>query len=116
MIINLLKETEEVLKKYGYKLKHIRYIRNAEGFIPIADFVTAAERFDYDNGYGTVEVDPTIKIVGKFWWLTIHVYDGKECWQYHSKPKRPTIQAPDFVIQNTRTSWHEDGLEDDQRE
>lgn len=109
MLINLLEETEAVLKKYRRKLRQIKYIRNAEGFIPIADFVMAAEKFDYDNGFGEVQVDPTLKIVGRFWWLSRRTYDGKEWWEFHLKPKRPTLKATDFVIKNTRLSWNEDG-------
>lgn len=109
MIINLREEVENVLKKYKRKVSHIKYICNAEGYIPIADFMIAAEKFYYDNGYGEVYVDPTIKIVGKFWWMTRRTYDGKEWWEFHLKPKKPTLKAVDFMIKNTRKTWDEDG-------
>lgn len=108
MIVNLLQETEEILKKHKRKISHIRFIRNAEGLIPVADFILAAENFNYDNGYGEIQVDPTIKIVGKFWWLARRTYDGKEWWEFYIKPKRPTVKAGDFLIQNTRVAWQEE--------
>jgi hypothetical protein len=109
VLVNLLEETEAILKEYRRKVRQIKYIRNAEGYIPIADFIMAAEHFDYDNGYGEICVDPTLKIVGRFWWLSRRTYDGKEGWEFHLKPKKPTLKAVDFVIKNTRTSWNEEG-------
>ena len=102
MLVNLLKETEDFLKKHKKRLSHIKFIRNAEGYIPVADFVSAAAKFDYDNGYGDVEVDPTLRIVGKFWWAARRTYDGKEWWEFYTKPKKPTLKAADFTVQNTR--------------
>lgn len=102
MLINFLKETEDFLKEHHKKLNHIKFIRNAEGYIPVSDFVAAAANFNYDNGYGTIDVDPTLKIVGKFWWAERRTYDGKEWWEFCAKPKKPTVKAPDFMIRNRR--------------
>ena len=107
MFINLLKETEDFLKEHHKKLNHIKFIRNAEGYIPVSDFVTAAANFNYDNDYGNVEVDPTLKIVGKFWWAERRTYDGKEWWVFCAKPKKPTVKAPDFMVRNQRY-WADD--------
>lgn len=107
MFINLLKETEDFLKDHKKKLSHIKFIRNAEGYVPVSDFVTAAANFNYDNDYGNVEVDPTLKIVGKFWWAERRTYDGKEWWVFCAKPKKPTVKAPDFMVRNRR-HWGDD--------
>ena len=112
-MVNLLKETEYILKKHRYKLYNIKYVRNAEGLIPVADFVTAARNFNYDNDHGDLCVDPTLVIVGKFWWMTRKSYDGKEWWEFHTKPKKPTVLAVDFMIQNTRVQWINEGPEDE---
>lgn len=105
-LINFLEETEAVLRKHDVSFRNIKCIRNAEGFIPIADFVTEAHKITYHNGYGSVEIDPTLVIIGSFWWLTRENYDGLEGWVYHKKPKKPTLQAHGFSLKNTRSDLH----------
>lgn len=106
MIINLLEETEKALKNHRVSVWNIKYIRNSEGYIPVADFITAAQNFNYDNEKGEVEVDLSLSIVGKFWWLSREYRGGKEGWVFHKKPQKPALQAPDFLIKNTRPTKH----------
>jgi len=104
MLINLLEETEKALKNHSTSMKYVKFIRNSEGLISIADFVEMASKINYDNGYGEVYIDPSLTIVGKFFWLTRGNYDGAEGWVYHHRPKEPTIYAGDVTLRNTRTA------------
>lgn len=90
-MINLLEETERALANHKLSFKNVKYILNKEGCVPISDFIEAAKCIDYDNSYGTVEIDPTLKIVGTFWWFERFNYDGYEGWVYHKKPQCPTL-------------------------
>ena len=88
MYINLLTETETVLKGYGKSLDDIIW------------FGTEAEEFSnnlveflnkhYDAGFGGQEISPDLVLVGKDFWLERHEYDGSEWWEYKQYPKRPT--------------------------
>lgn len=102
MVVNLLEETEQALKNHGFKMKNVRCIRNAEGYITVADFTHQAANLNYDNGFGAVEIDPTLVIIGAFWWMTRENYDGLEGWVFHKKPKKPTLPAGDFSLRNKR--------------
>jgi hypothetical protein len=44
--------------------------------------------FEYDNGYGTMELSGTIWLKDGDW-LTRGEYDGSEWWDYHSLPEMP---------------------------
>ena len=102
MIVNLLEETKKILRENKHRIENAKYIRNAEGYILIADFVMAAQNFNYDNESDSPQVDPTLAMVGKFWWIIRQYHDGKEEWVFCKRPKRPALQATDFVLQNTR--------------
>ncbi len=103
-MINLLKETEKALKNHDVSFKNVRCIRNAEGYIPIAEFTDKASHFNYDNGCGEVRVDPTLVIIGSFWWLERESCDGLEGWVFHHKPKKAALPAIDFTLKNIRHS------------
>ena len=102
MLINLLKETKEVLKKTNHSVKNIKFIRNAEGYIFISDFVEAAENFNYDNESDSAQVDLSLTIVGKHWWLTRYYREGHEGWEFHLRPTKPELQAVDFLLKNQK--------------
>ena len=51
-------------------------------------FAAAIENVEYDNGYGTQEINDTLKIVfGDMSWLERAEYDGAEHWVYKQCPK-----------------------------
>lgn len=62
-------------------------------------FILLAKNTNYDDGYGCVEINPSLCIVGKDWWMTRDSYDGSEWWSFHTKPqlsdKVITIDAPE---------------------
>ena len=101
-MINLLEETEIVLRRHAKSSSAIRYIVNAEGYMKIADFFTEAWKTTYDNRTGEMQIDPTLRIVGKNWWLERALVDGLEGWVFRRKPDRPTLRIETFSLHNNR--------------
>lgn len=87
--MNLLKETNHVLKKNGKSLKDIKWVGCNEFIIPLENFVTCADSV-YDNGYGSQKVATDLVIVGDNWWMERYEYDGSEWWEYKELPQKPS--------------------------
>lgn len=102
MVVNLLEETKRVLRENKHSIGNTKFIKNAEGYISVADFVTAAQNFSYNNELERPQVDPTLVLVGKFWWLSRMTINGVEQWIFHTRPKKPELPAIDFTLKNTR--------------
>ena len=103
MVVNLLDELKEALKAHGITFNKIYYIANAEGQIPIADFVTAASNINYDNECPEGQppkIDPKLMVVSVHWWLKRGRVDGKEGWVYHRHPRRPEMMLSKPSLKN----------------
>lgn len=88
MKINLLKETEETLKKNGKSLSDIEWVGCPMFQIDIGQFLNLAD-VDYDAGFGAPEVATDLLVVGKDFWLERHEYDGCEWWKFKTCPAKP---------------------------
>lgn len=97
MTTNLLAETEKILEENGVNAKLIRFISNAEGLVDIAQFMSMAKHYDYDNQSPRPMVDATLHIVGGSWWMSRIVVHGTERWLFHRRPQRPTINVLEFT-------------------
>jgi hypothetical protein len=86
--MNLLQETIYILNENGKSLNDIEWIGNREYTIP-KDLFTKLANTEYDSGYGCSEVAEDLIIVGEYWWLERHEYDGAEWWEYKEQPKKP---------------------------
>ena len=42
--------------------------------------------FEYNDGFGSEEINTELILVGKDFWLERHEYDGSEWWEYKSMP------------------------------
>lgn len=103
MEVNFLFETQKALKAHGFKMYNIVQIQNAEGYIPIAQFEERAYEIVYDPTSPQTEIDPTLVIIGKFWWMTRERdSDGTEGWLFHHKPEKAALPALDYKL---RTSY-----------
>lgn len=102
-MVNLLSETNKALSNHNLTWNSVKFIKNEDGLIPVADFISMATNINYDDGYGCIHIDPTLKIVGGSWWLERFDYDGHEGWIFIKKPQRPTLMAVDVKLDNTRT-------------
>lgn len=100
MLINLLEETEKKLKEIHKNWCDVEFICARENSwrdynnkfykIPPFDFMKFAKSFNYDNGFGGAEVNPTLKIIfSDNTWLERYEYDGAEYWVYKQ------VETPD---------------------
>lgn len=94
---NLLEETKDKLKVCHKTPVDVLWIGTKDGSEAMTweEFAKIAD-FDYDEGYGEIEIRPDLVVVGKGWWLERHEYDGSEWWEYKEQPqlqenpKKPT--------------------------
>ena len=87
---NLYAETEEVLQSVGKTFDDILWLSGNGHEISKDDFLRIAKGFDYNNGFGGVEVPGDLMIVGEDWWMERCEYDGSEWWEFKRKPERPS--------------------------
>lgn len=85
--MNLLEETIDILKEHGLGIEDIRYIQGYKFGISIENFIEVAD-FEYDNDFGSTEVAEDLVIVGDYWWLERHEYEGSEWWEFKTMPKK----------------------------
>ena len=90
--MNLLKETEKILKENGKSFDDIKWIGNKDYYIDIDKFIEVADT-EYDDGYGRTEVALDLIIVGSNWWLERAEYDGMEWWEFKQMPKKPKKES-----------------------
>lgn len=87
-MINLLKETMEILKEHNKTFKDVRWIGGDDFTISVESFKVLADK-EYDNSYGSPEIATDLKVVGDDWWLERSEYDGSEWWEFKTMPARP---------------------------
>ena len=85
---NLLEETKEKLAVCHKMPKDVLWVGSSDGSEAITweEFEKLAD-FDYDDGYGWIEIRLDLVVVGKGWWLERYEYDGSEWWVYKEQPK-----------------------------
>lgn len=62
--------------------------------------MVAASAFDYDEGFGSQEVDPLLKIAGDGWILIREEYDGSEWFRFETTgtvPTKPFVTIKRFL-------------------
>lgn len=89
---NLLEETLEVLKENGKTPDDIEYITNWEVY-NTWEYFAANSDILYDNGYGGEEIDLSLEIVWKDFWLERQEYDGAESRSYKCLTVKPREQG-----------------------
>lgn len=105
-MINFGEETRYELSRYGYEIKDIDWIGNDYVQISIKNFFMQADKFNYDNGYGSVKVPTDIVIFMKDGnWFTRKEYDGLEGWKFNSVPEKPDSPRYHIVEFNSDSYW-----------
>ncbi len=90
--INLWIETIEKLKSHNLTWDDVKKVIVTERFvIDKNEFERVASRLNYNAGYGSLVIDPGLKIIGEDWWLERSEYDGKEWWEFK---KMPNMELP----------------------
>lgn len=95
---NLAEETYRAIQRAGYKPSNIKWVRTATGRISVGEFFEQAAKIDYDADYGVVHIDPTLEVVGQFWWLERRNYDGLEGWVFQRRRQEPEVYATDYHL------------------
>lgn len=85
---NLLKETKEALKRNHLTFDDILWIEDGDYEIPKELFMILADH-EYDDGYGSQKVSPSLCLVGDGFFFERAEYDGAEWWEYKGIPKKP---------------------------
>lgn len=99
MMINFLKETIDILNKHNKTPQDVKWIGDSTYKINWEDFEKFAD-FEYDNGYGGIEIFRYLKIVGEDFWLERVSYDGSEWWEYKIFPVEPEQKLPEEKMPN----------------
>ena len=87
-MVNLLQETESLLSDHGHSSKDVQWVGNGQIWFTWDEFMEIADT-NYDNGFGGQQVAQDLIVVGKYWWLERHEYDGSEWWAYQTYPTKP---------------------------
>ena len=87
---NLLKETIEKIEKCGHTVHEVKFVTDYDVYYNWEDFARNAKNYNYDDGYGSNEVNINLEVVGSSWWLERDEYDGSEWWEYKSLPIAPS--------------------------
>lgn len=93
---NLLDETQKILAKHNHTLDDILYMQGSasESESPLTAKVDANTLrnlldFEYYSGFGCVDININLKLIGADFWLERHEYDGSEWWVYKQYPTIP---------------------------
>ena len=109
--MNLLEETLYRLSRNDKTWDDVMFVRcglatfTPEQAKPMLDF-------EYDNGYGHQEVDDSLLIVGRDWWMERHEYDGSEWWEFKCMPKKTDVTDYKFKTFKSR-DWRKPEEYDD---
>lgn len=105
MLINLLKETVNVLAEHNKTMLDVLWVGSTgirgreivKTRTTVEDFIPKANK-DYDNGYGGEEVNTRLILVGKDFWLERAKYGGSEWWEYKEFPEIDKYQEGDVLV------------------
>ena len=95
-MVNLLKETLEILEKKNKKESDVMlvigllgdYFKDDEREVGCSwELFKKYANFSYDNGFGGNNIKTSLKVVGTDFQLERHEYDGSEWWEYKEMPK-----------------------------
>lgn len=88
-MVNLLKETIEMLKSNDKNENNVRWCGSESlGCCTFEHFKSIAN-IEYDGGFGGQEIATDLMVVGDDFWLERHEYDGSEWWEYKQIPLKP---------------------------
>ena len=95
MMVNLWDETQKFLSDLGLTWDDVVYVACGNNRITKENFERVARETNY-NGFGSAHIASDIVLVGYDWWVVRSEYDGKEWWQFHSRPE--VANHPDISV------------------
>jgi hypothetical protein len=88
--VNLYEETSSFLSKRGKTFKDVKYVALGDKkWTNVSKFIEIAKLFEYENDFGSVEVNFELKLVGDDFWIQREEYDGAESWVFLQHPGKP---------------------------
>lgn len=112
-LINFKEETIETLKDNGKSIKDVKWIGRLDYYNEETgedeevkydlNYFLEKMDFEYDDGFGGVEIPLDLVIVGDTWWMERYEYDGQECWRFKCIPNEPKKIIP--VPETIRDAW-----------
>ena len=102
---NLLTETLEFLELMGFDKSDVEYVSSYNMKMTWDQFKSAAD-FEYDEGFGGQEINPSLYVVGYDWWFSRWEYDGSEGWEFNRKPDHGEITCVEPTMQDLITDSH----------
>lgn len=119
--MNLARETLDILKENGKTIHDVRWVGHYDSDrkkrISVDEFFVAAMRTNYDNDYGSPEIDTSLVVVGDDWWLERAEYDGSEWWEFKTLPKKEDYEEePRYCDRNICTNNEYNGISCDECE
>lgn len=102
--MTLLTETLSFMEKFHLGPASVEFVMSDQGICTWAEFVQLAADLEYDSGYGLPQIDISLCIVGRDWWLERAEYDGSEWWEFKTQPRQPShsstiksLRAPSYA-------------------
>ena len=94
--MNLLNETLKALETHNISAEDVLWVGSMDGKMAIRwdAFELIADKTNYNNGYGGVEIADDLVVVGNGWWLERGEYDGSEWWEFKTMPARVVAPKP----------------------
>ena len=94
--MNLLNETLKALETHNISAEDVLWVGSMDGKMAIRwdAFELIADKTNYNNGYGGVEIANDLVVVGNGWWLERGEYDGSEWWEFKTMPFKDLYAEP----------------------
>lgn len=92
--MNLLNETLDYLKVLGIDEKDVYGAYDGKSLLNWSDFKKLAKDINYDDGYGSQEINKSLLVYTKKAILYRHGYDGAEEWRYVPILDKDTLLNP----------------------
>lgn len=101
---NLLEETIKILNDCGKTEDDVLWVGCCEDWASCCpdvkntwEWFKSKADFEYDDGYGHEEINMSLVVVGKDFWLERNNYDGSEWWEFKQMPVEP-FEVKDFWL------------------
>lgn len=101
---NLLQETIKILNDCGKTEDDVLWVGCCENWASgrpdvknTWEWFKSKADFEYDDGYGHEEINMSLVVVGKDFWLERNNYDGSEWWEFKQMPVEP-FEVKDFWL------------------
>ena len=105
MFTNFLEETIKVLTNNGKSVDDVCFVTDTNFWCTWKEFSEKAN-FYYDRGYGMVEINETLYIVGNNWWLERWEYDGSEGWYFKTIVEKPKEKGIPLITQKEKRDYY----------